>query len=131
MMMASPTTRRSSALGMIRSQSVGDPHAGVEADHGEPLVAERVHQRDEVVGLRAGVVPPCGLSESPIPRWSTAMTVKSRASAGITRRHWYQVCGQPWTSSNGGPLPPMTACRRTPLALTYRLVNVSVKPLGR
>ena len=48
-----------------------------------------------------------------MPRWSTAMTSKSRASAGISRRQAYQVSGQPWTSSSGGPSPPMTACRRT------------------
>lgn len=33
-----------------------------------------------------GSYPLRGLSVSPMPRWSTAMTVKSRASAGITKR---------------------------------------------
>ena len=39
-----------------------------------------------------------------MPRWSTAMTSKSRASAGISRRQAYQVSGQPCTSSSGGPV---------------------------
>src|SRR5262245_52807459 len=59
------------------------------------------------------------------------MTVKSRASAGITRRHWYQVCGQPWTISSGGPAPPITACNRTPVASMYRLLNTSTNPRAR
>src|SRR6188472_1388639 len=59
------------------------------------------------------------------------MTRKSRASAGITRRQAYQVSGQPCTSSSGGPSPPMTACRRSARASTYRLVNVSVNPSAR
>src|SRR5262245_37288414 len=50
--------------------------------------------------------PSSGLSESPMPRWSTAITRKSLASAGITRRQAYQVWGQPCTSSRGGPSPP-------------------------
>ena len=79
--------------------------------------------------------PPAGLSDSPIPRWSTAMTSKSRASAGISRRQAYQVSGQPCTSSSGGPsrrlARPMTACRRSSPVLMYRLVNVSVNPAGR
>ena len=66
-----------------------------------------------------------------MPRWSTAMTSKSRASAGISRRQAYQVSGQPCTSSSGGPSPPMTACRRSSPVSTYRLVNVSVNPAGR
>jgi hypothetical protein len=44
------------------------------ADHGAPLVAEGVHQRDQVAGEGVGVVPILGLSVSPMPRWSTAMT---------------------------------------------------------
>jgi hypothetical protein len=75
--------------------------------------------------------PPSGLPDSPIPRWSTATTQKSRASAGISIRHAYQVWGQPCTSSSGGPPPPVTACKRSPPASTYRLVNVSVNPAGR
>src|SRR5215469_10363744 len=75
--------------------------------------------------------PPWGLPDRPIPRWSTATTEKSRASAGISMRQAYQVCGQPCTSSSGGPLPPVTACRRSPPVSTYRLVNVSVNPGGR
>src|SRR5262245_59369081 len=37
--------------------------------------------------------PVFGLSVSPIPRWSTAMTVNCRASAGISARYWYQILG--------------------------------------
>ena len=72
--------------------------------------------------------PLFGFSVSPMPRWSTAMTVKSRASAGISARYWYQFSGQPCTSSSGGPSPPMTMCWRSPPALTNRLVNFLLKP---
>src|SRR5215472_92967 len=66
-----------------------------------------------------------------MPRWSTATTEKSRARVGISIRQAYQVWGQPWTSSSGGPSPPVTVCwRRFPVS-TYRLVNVSVNPAGR
>ena len=75
--------------------------------------------------------PLFGLSVSPMPRWSTAMTVKSRASAGISARYWYQFWGQPWMSSSGGPSPPITTCWRSPPVLTYLLVNVLLKPGGR
>src|SRR6516164_4831542 len=34
-------------------------------------------------------------------------------------------------SSSGGPSPPTTACRRTSPVSMYRLVKVSVKPVGR
>src|SRR5215470_2604250 len=59
------------------------------------------------------------------------MTLKFFASVGISKRHWYQVCGQPWINRSGGPSPPITACRRRPLASTYRLVNVLANPSGR
>ena len=59
------------------------------------------------------------------------MTVKSRASAGITSRQAYQVWGQPCTSSSGGPSPPVTTCWRSPPVSMYRLVNVPVNPSGR
>src|SRR3954454_14075414 len=74
--------------------------------------------------------PSGGLSVSPIPRWSTAMTVKSRAKVGITKRHAYQFSGQPCTSSSGGPSPPMTTCWRMPLASTKRLSKVLANPRG-
>jgi hypothetical protein len=57
--------------------------------------------------------------------------VKARARADIMSRQAYQVSGQPCTSSSGGPSPPMTACRRTSAASTYRLANVSENPAGR
>src|SRR5215471_5488431 len=66
-----------------------------------------------------------------MPRWSTATTEKSRASAGMTSRNWYHNCGQPCTSSSGGPSLPVTACRRSSPVSTYRLVNVPVNPAGR
>ena len=75
--------------------------------------------------------PSWGLPDSPVPRWSGAMTWKWRASPGISRRQAYQVWGQPCTSSSGGPPPPVTTCwRRSPVSM-YRLVNVPVNPAGR
>jgi len=90
--------------------------SGVMSDQGKPLVAQDIHQADEVVGESARVAPLRGLSVSPMPRWSTAMTVKSRASA---RHHQtaYQFSGQTCTSS-AGPAPPITTCRRSPPART-------------
>ena len=52
-------------VGVIRGQRVADGESGVVADHGEPLVAERVHQRDQVAGEGAGVVPVRGLVGQP------------------------------------------------------------------
>src|SRR5918997_2343356 len=75
--------------------------------------------------------PSRGLSVSPMPRWSTATTSKSRASSGICRRQAYQLSGQPCTSSSGGPSPPTTAWRRSSPVSTYRLANVSANPSGR
>ena len=46
---------------VVSGNRVADREAGVVADDREPLVAERVHQRDQVVGERAGVVPVRGL----------------------------------------------------------------------
>ena len=74
--------------------------------------------------------PSRGLPDSPRPRWSGTMTWNCRASAGITSRQAYQVWGQPWTGSSGGPSPPLTTCWRRPPALTWRLVNVFQNPRG-
>jgi hypothetical protein len=41
---------------MVRGQCVADQQSGVDADHGELPVAERVHEPDEVVGEGARVV---------------------------------------------------------------------------
>jgi hypothetical protein len=62
------------------------------------------------------------------------LSVAVRGQEGGQRRQQLlgnQFSGQPWTSSSGGPSPPMTACWRSPPASTYRLVNVSVNPAGR
>ena len=92
-------------VAVIGGQGVGDRHADVGPVQGEPLVAKRVHQR------RPGRWPgwrcrtrPGACPDSPIPRWSTATTEKSRASVGISMRQAYQVWGQPCTSSSGGPV---------------------------
>ena len=45
---------------MIRGQRVADRHAGVEANHGEASMAERLHERDHVIRLRARVVAALG-----------------------------------------------------------------------
>jgi len=42
---------------VVRGQGVADDVSRVMAGDGESLVAERVHERDQVVGKRAGVVP--------------------------------------------------------------------------
>jgi hypothetical protein len=79
-------------------------------------VAKRVHQRDHIAGLRARVVPTLRF----VGQFNSALVnpMKLRARVGITKRHWYQVCGQSWICSSGGPSPPITACRRRPLAST-------------
>jgi hypothetical protein len=46
---------------VIRRQRVADDVSGVVADHGEPLVTERIHQLDQVAGEGAAVVPLLGL----------------------------------------------------------------------
>jgi hypothetical protein len=52
-------------VSVIGGHGVGDRHAGVGPVHGEALVAERVHQRDHVVGEGAGVVAVLGLVGQP------------------------------------------------------------------
>ena len=52
---------------MIGRQSVGDGHSDVGSPQGEPLVAKRVHQRDQIVREGAGVVPAHGLAGQPDP----------------------------------------------------------------
>jgi hypothetical protein len=112
----------------IGGQGVADPHAGVMADHREPPVAQRVHQRDQISGEGGGVVPARGLAGQPAP----ALVGRDDGEVpGITRRQAYQVWGQPCTSSSGGPSPPVTICWRRPPAWMYRLVNVPVDPPGR
>jgi hypothetical protein len=44
------------AVGVIGRKRVADQHAGVDADDGEPLVAQGVHQPDEIVRERPRVV---------------------------------------------------------------------------
>ena len=59
------------AVGVVGGQCVADRESGIVADDGEPLVTEHVHQRDQIVGEGAGVVPASrGLSVNPMPRWS-------------------------------------------------------------
>ena len=53
--------------GVVGGQGVADPHPGVVAGHGEPLVAERVHQRGQVAGQGAGVIPVLGPAGQPAP----------------------------------------------------------------
>jgi hypothetical protein len=48
-------------VAVVRGQGVGDRQPGVDADHGEPLVAECFHESDQVPGRGAGVVPVLGL----------------------------------------------------------------------
>ena len=50
---------------MIGRQSVGDGHSDVGSPQGEPLVAKRVHQRDQIAREGAGVVPALGLVGQP------------------------------------------------------------------
>lgn len=52
---------------MIRGQCVADPHSDVMADHGEPLVPERIHECHHVACEGAGAYPSCGLSDSRTP----------------------------------------------------------------
>jgi hypothetical protein len=60
------------------------------ADHGEPLVAEGVHQRDQVAGEGVGVVPVLGLVGQPDATLVDGDDLVVRASASITRRQAYE-----------------------------------------
>ena len=106
---------------MIRGKRVADRKSGVVADHGEPLVAKRIHQRDQVAGLGAGVVPGLGL----VGQAHAALVDRDDLevpSAGISSAR-RTSSGQPCTSSSGGPSPPMTAGSAHHVSM-YRLVNV-------
>ena len=52
---------------MIGCQRIADREARVVAEHGEPLVTERLHQGDQVRGEGAGVVAALGLVGQPDP----------------------------------------------------------------
>jgi hypothetical protein len=98
---------------VVGGQGVGDRHSDVGPVQGEPLVAQRVHQCHQVAGQGGGVIPSLGLAGQPDTALVDRDHRKSLASVGISIRHAYQVCGQPCTSSSGGPTPPVTACSRT------------------
>ena len=68
---------------MICGQSVGDRHAGVGSVEGEPPVAQRVHQRDQVAGQGAGVVPVLRLVRQP----DTALVDRDDGEVPGQRRH--------------------------------------------
>jgi hypothetical protein len=50
------------AVRVIRREGVGDHHPGVGPVDGEALVAQGVHQRDQVVGQGGAVVAARGLT---------------------------------------------------------------------
>ncbi len=145
-----PTTL-GSGLSAVVALRVRVPPAALSA----PGVQDRGDGFDTVDESRAGRYKPRRLRRSPIqPRLERVAMIRScvvplwrwkplgvTLGAGIPERpgpapesagrQAYQVCGQPCTSSNSGPSPPMTACRRTSPVSMYRLVNVSVNPAGR
>ena len=75
--------RGARAARVVRGQGVADPHAGVVADHGEALVAKRIHQRDEVAGERARVVAVLG----PIGQTDTTLVDRDHLEVPGQRRH--------------------------------------------
>ena len=95
---------------VIRGQRVADRESGVVADHGEPLVAERVHQRDQIAGERAGVVPVLGLVGQPDP----ALVDRDDLEVPGQRRH-QQAPGVP------GLGPAVHQQQRRPLASDDRV----------
>ena len=95
---------------MIRSQGVGDQHPGVEADQSEPLVAERLHQRDQVGGQGADVVAVLGLVGQP----DTALVDRDDLEVPGQRRH-NQAPGVP------GLWPAVHQQQRQPLASDDRV----------
>jgi hypothetical protein len=96
---------------------VADGKSGVMSDQGKPLVAQDIHQADEVVGESARVVPPPGLVGQPD---APLVDGDDREVSGQRRHHQtaYQFSGQPCTSSSAGPAPPITTCWRSPPART-------------
>ena len=62
---ASERTNRSDPIRVIGRQGVGDRHPGIGPVDREPLVAELVHQRSEVVRDGGGVVAVLGLVRQP------------------------------------------------------------------
>jgi hypothetical protein len=101
------------------------------ADRCAPLVAERVHQRDQVVGEGAGVVPVLGLVGQP----DAVLLDRDHLEVPGQRRH-QQAPGVPALG------PAVHQQQRRPLAsddrvlaqltgVEDRLANVSVNPSGR
>ena len=68
----------------------------------------------------SGSTGPGGASVQPKPRRSGTITRRMSPSRWMTPRHWYQCCGQPWSSSSGSPAPASATCMRSPPASTKR-----------
>jgi hypothetical protein len=96
---------------VIRGQRVADSESRVVADHGEPLVAERVHQRDQVAGKGAGVVPARGFVGQP----DTPLVDRDDLEVPGQRRH-QQTPGVP------GLGPAVHQQQRRPLASDDRVL---------
>jgi len=90
---------------VIGGQSVADHHPGVVADYGELLVAQRVHQRGQVTGQGAGVVPVRRLAGQP----ATALVGRDHRELPGQRRH-HQPPGVP------GLRPAVHQQQRRPVA---------------
>ena len=73
-----------------------------------------VEQLPHVARLRARcrAADPRGMSESPAPIRSGAITRKRAASSGTNCRHWNDQSGKPCRSSTGGPVADV-ACTRS------------------
>jgi hypothetical protein len=95
---------------VIRGQRVADRESGVVADHGEPLVAKRIHQRDQVAGEGRAVVPVLGLVGQP----DTALVDCDDLEVPGQRRH-QQAPGVP------GLRPAVHQQQRRPLASDHRV----------
>jgi hypothetical protein len=91
-------------VGVIGGQRVADQQSGVHADHGELLVAERVHQPDEVVGEGARVVAllrlvgepdaalvDCDDLEVPGQRRHDEAPVVPRPGPAVDQQQWWAV----------------------------------------
>ena len=96
----------------VRVQAVAqasDYRAWLFPDFASGVEAVRTLEQDGVPLATVRLsYPVSGREESPSPRRSGAITVYFAASTGMMWRHSYQVCGQPWISTSGGPDPMLT-----------------------
>jgi hypothetical protein len=116
---------------VARGQGVADQHAEVVADDGEAIVAQRGHQGGHAVGEGGSVVTGGGFVAGTHAAQVGGDDGEVLGEGGHDQPPAVPELGPAGQEQQGGPSPPLTACRVGPPVSTVWLVNVSVNSPGR